>query len=193
MLTPALYVLALFLGLSLVVGVLVAVHDGIEYLLARRARAAGGPATGNRRTGRAARSATTGGTAAAHASSGRAVRARVLVVVSTESGLAPAPSVYQARAYQARAYQDRTVRERPAWLEAAARDMANQRANDSSDRSADRTDWNGYRTDRASPAQRAARAADRRPRNRRTVQGETAAREIPTREAARLLRNSSGR
>lgn len=188
MLTPALYVLALFLGLSLVVGVLVAVHDGIEYLLARRARAAGGPATGNRRTGRAARSATTGGTAAAHASSGRAVRARVLVVVSTESGLAPAPSVYQARAYQ-----DRTVRERPAWLEAAARDMANQRANDSSDRSADRTDRNGYRTDRASPAQRAARAADRRPRNRRTVQGETAAREIPTREAARLLRNSSGR
>ncbi len=149
MLTPALYVLALFLGLTLVVGVLVAVHDGIEYLLARRARAAGGPATGNRGNGRAARSATAGATAAAHASSGRAVRARDLVVVSTESGLAPAV------VYQARAYQDRTGRERP--------------------------------------TQRAARAADRGTRNRGTVQGETAAREIPPREAARLLRNSSGR
>lgn len=153
MLTPALYVLALFLSLSLVVGVLVAVHDGIEYLLARRARAAGGPATGNRGTGRAARSATAsataGATAAARASSGRAVRARDLVVVSTESGLAPAV------VYQAGAYQDRTGRERP--------------------------------------TQRAARAADRGTRNRGTVQGETAAREIPPREAARLLRNSSGR
>lgn len=182
MLTPALYVLALFLGLSLVVGVLVAVHDGIEYLLARRARAAGGPAAGSRAAGRAATGrtatgrtatgrATTGNTAAAHAYSGRAVRARDLVVVSTESGMAPAPSVYQALASQARVHQDQTGRERPAWLEAAGRDLANVNR----------------------PTQRPVRAADRRPRNRRVAQGETATREIPTREAARLTRNASGR
>lgn len=182
MLTPALYVLALFLGLSLVVGVLVAVHDGIEYLLARRARAAGGPAAGSRAAGRAATGrtatgrtatgrATTGNTAAAHAYSGRAVRARDLVVVSTESGMAPAPSVHQAPASQARAHQDQTGRERPAWLEAAGRDLANVNR----------------------PTQRPVRAADRRPRNRRVAQGETATREIPTREAARLTRNASGR
>lgn len=177
MLTPALYVLALFLGLSLVVGVLVAVHDGIEYLLARRARAVGGPATGSRAAGRTATGrtatgrATTGNTAAAHAYSGRAVRARDLVVVSTESGMAPAPSVHQAPASQARAHQDQTGRERPAWLEAAGRDLANANR----------------------PTQRPVRAADRRPRNRRVAQGETATREIPTREAARLTRNASGR
>lgn len=182
MLTPALYVLALFLGLSLVVGVLVAVHDGIEYLLARRARAAGGPAAGSRAAGRAATGrtatgrtatgrATTGNTAAAHAYSGRAVKARDLVVVSTESGMAPAPSVYQALASQARVHQDQTGRERPAWLEAAGRDLANVNR----------------------PTQRPVRAADRRPRNRRVAQGETATREIPTREAARLTRNASGR
>ncbi len=187
MLTPALYVLALFLGLSLVVGVLVAVHDGIEYLLARRARAAGGPAAGSRAAGRAATGrtatgrtatgrtatgrATTGNTAAAHAYSGRAVKARDLVVVSTESGMAPAPSVYQALASQARVHQDQTGRERPAWLEAAGRDLANVNR----------------------PTQRPVRAADRRPRNRRVAQGETATREIPTREASRLTRNASGR
>lgn len=182
MLTPALYVLALFLGLSLVVGVLVAVHDGIEYLLARRARAAGGPAAGSRAAGRAATGrtatgrtatgrATTGNTAAAHAYSGRAVKARDLVVVSTESGMAPAPSVYQALASQARVHQDQTGRERPAWLEAAGRDLANANR----------------------PTQRPVRAADRRPRNRRVAQGETATREIPTREASRLTRNASGR
>lgn len=177
MLTPALYVLALFLGLSLVVGVLVAVHDGIEYLLARRTLAAGGPATGSRAAGRTATGrtttgrATTGNTAAAHAYSGRAVKARDLVVVSTESGMAPAPSVHQAPASQARAHQDQTGRERPAWLEAAGRDLANVNR----------------------PTQRPVRAADRRPRNRRVAQGETATREIPTREAARLTRNASGR
>lgn len=182
MLTPALYVLALFLGLSLVVGVLVAVHDGIEYLLARRARAAGGPAAGSRAAGRAATGrtatgrtatgrATTGNTAAAHAYSGRAVKARDLVVVSTESGMAPAPSVYQALASQARVHQDQTGRERPVWLEAAGRDLANVNR----------------------PTQRPVRAADRRPRNRRVAQGETATREIPTREASRLTRNASGR
>lgn len=182
MLTPALYVLALFLGLSLVVGVLVAVHDGIEYLLARRARAAGGPAAGSRAAGRAATGrtatgrtatgrATTGNTAAAHAYSGRAVKARDLVGVSTESGMAPAPSVYQALASQARVHQDQTGRERPAWLEAAGRDLANVNR----------------------PTQRPVRAADRRPRNRRVAQGETATREIPTREASRLTRNASGR
>ncbi len=177
MLTPALYVLALFLGLSLVVGVLVAVHDGIEYLLARRARAAGGPATGSRAAGRTATGrtttgrATTGNTAAAHAYSGRAVRARDLVVVSTESGMALAPSVYQVPVYQAQAHQDQTGREWPAWLEAAGRDLANVNR----------------------PTQRPVHAADRRPRNRRVAQGETATREIPTREAARLTRNASGR
>lgn len=37
MLAPALYILFIFLGLSLVMGALVAVHDGIEHLVARRA------------------------------------------------------------------------------------------------------------------------------------------------------------
>jgi hypothetical protein len=99
------------------------------------------------------------------------VKARDLVVVSTESGMAPAPSVYQALASQARVHQDQTGRERPAWLEAAGRDLANVNR----------------------PTQRPVRAADRRPRNRRVAQGETATREIPTREASRLTRNASGR
>lgn len=152
MVTPALYVLALFLGLSLVVGVLVAVHDGIEYLLARRARAGAGPASGRQGIDR---------TAAGRVAVGRTARARDLVVVSTESGLARAPSVHPDSVYQ---YQ--TGREQPAWLEAAGRDLAN-----------------GNR-----PAQRPVRPADRRPRNRRVVAGETT-----TREAAPLVRNASGR
>jgi hypothetical protein len=148
MVTPALYVLALFLGLSLVVGVLVAVHDGIEYLLARRARVGARPASGCQGIDR-------------RAAAGRTARARDLVVVSTESGPARAPSVHPDSVYQ---YQ--TGREQPAWLEAAGRDLAN-----------------GNR-----PAQRPVRPADRRPRNRRVVAGETT-----TREAAPLVRNASGR
>lgn len=51
MLAPTLYILAFFLTLSLVMGVLVAVHDGIEYLLAQRNNRKGAPAGGGQALG----------------------------------------------------------------------------------------------------------------------------------------------
>ncbi len=93
MLAETLYILALFLGLSLVAGVLVAVHDGVERLLGRSDHAvvAGGGAP-------------------------------VSAGLPQARGRQAVPSAQ--RAWGASTVAGGQGRERPAWLDAAGRDVA---------------------------------------------------------------------
>ncbi len=109
MLGPTLYILALFLGISLVMGALLAVHDGVEALLAHRERRRSADAGGGQPLAR-------GVVWQAPASR----EPRSLTVVAAR----PAPGGVVTERPTAAGAGERRSRELPGWYRSASQDVA---------------------------------------------------------------------